>query len=121
MSEASAVPARGRQDIVTLEDGLTIRVVLIFKAPSWEDARKVYAWAMEHLKRRVIPTPLSWVRVQALVRFAENPNTKKTVPYLRAAPKVKRSQTKLRSSQTKLRSSQTKLRSVKSEGPPKKS
>jgi hypothetical protein len=106
MSESSAVPVRGRQDIVTLTDGMTIRVVLIFKAPSWEDARKVYAWAMEHLGKRTIKEPLSWPRARALIQFRENPNTKKTVPSFKAAPAPKRSK---------------RLWSVKSDEPSKKS
>lgn len=43
----------GRQDLYRSADGTMMRAVLLFQAPTWEQAHEVFKWVRKNLKERL--------------------------------------------------------------------
>lgn len=60
-----------RPDIFKAVDGVSMRRILTFDAPSWEDARRVLNWAQGELRRRKSENHLSWDEARILIEQEE--------------------------------------------------
>lgn len=68
MTEFSEVIEYVRKDIIKMPPGGdTMRVVLRFTAPSWEDARRVYEWSMVHLRNSSRKKLVHWKEAKIMI------------------------------------------------------
>lgn len=68
MTELTDDVDQRRPSIYIDVDGSSMRRILSFDAPSWEDARKVMEWSFEHLRRKSVDEHLLWDEARILLQ-----------------------------------------------------